>query len=197
MKNLLADMKSPHLGGGSKAARRTRRLAGVTLLAAAVLYVPAVIPVFGQQAAQPQAAPDKNNAECVIGLEHIKHGAHGRLAIEGDALQFVTDKGSANIPIAQIQDVFTGKDSQQVFHGLGGAAIKAGVPYEGGRVLSLFSRQTEVLTVEYRDADNGFHGAIFVLGKGQASVFKRDLVAKGAKASIPPQEPAKKEEKKP
>jgi hypothetical protein len=202
MKTLLAELNSPHPHGGFQVARRTQRLHGVFVLAAAVLLVPAAAPVFGQQAAQPsggqgaQAQPEQN-VECVLGLEHIKHHAKGRLTVEGDSLQFATEKGKANVPIASIQDIFTGKDSQQVFRGVGGTIIKAGVPYEGGRILSLFSHATEVLTVEYRDADNGYHGAVFVLPKGQATVIKRQLVAKGAKASIPPEEPGKTEEKKP
>ena len=148
----------------------------------------------GQQAAPAPAAqapaPDQN-AECVIGLEHIKNHTNGKLTVEADALQFATQKGTAKIPIAAILDIFTAKDSKQVFGGLKGAAVKAAVPYEGGRVLSLFSREIEVLTVEYRDADNGWHGTVFKLNKGQAIVIKRDLVAKGAKASIPPEEPGK------
>jgi hypothetical protein len=197
MKTLLAEMKSPHPGGERKPARGSRWLAGVVLLAAApLLILPAAIPVFGQQNAKPaaQAAPDQN-VECVLGMEHVKHHAKGTLAVAGDALQFSTDKGKADIPIASIQDVFTDKDSKQVFGGVGGTIIKAGVPYGGGRVLSLFSHATEVLTVEYRDADDGYHGAIFVMPKGQASVIKRELVAKGAKASIPPEEPGKQEKK--
>jgi hypothetical protein len=194
MKNFLAEVNSPQARGRSRAVRRR---AGLVLLGAGLLFLPAAMPAFGQQAAQPsaQASPD-TGVECVLGLEHIKHHAKGSLTVEGDALHFNTEKGKAAVPIASIQDVFTAKDSKQVFSGVGGTIIKAGVPYEGGRVLSLFSRATEVLTVEYRDADNGYHGAIFVLPKGQATIIKRQLVAKGAKASIPPEEPGK-EEKKP
>jgi hypothetical protein len=198
MKTFLAEVISPHPSGGSRSARRAFWLSGLAIAAAAVIIVPAAIPAFGQQAAPAPAAqaPPDQNVECVLGLEHVKHHAKGKLTVEGDSLQFATDKGNAKIPIASIQDLFTGADSKQVFGGLKGAAVKAAVPYEGGRVLSLFSRATEVLTVEYRDADNGFHGAIFVLPKGQATVIKRDLVAKGAKASIPPEQPGT-EEKKP
>jgi hypothetical protein len=50
--------------------------------------------------------------------------------------------------------------------------------------------------VEYRDGNGGLHGAIFTLPQGQAQLLKRQLVAAGAHASIPPEEPAKPEEKK-
>ncbi|HUJ41720.1 MAG TPA: hypothetical protein VLW54_14355 [Candidatus Acidoferrales bacterium] len=197
MKNFLIAFHSPHPGGGSGTARRALIPAGVLALAAAVLVVPAVLPAFGRQAADKKSeAASGPKVECVLGLEHVKHHASGTLTVAGDALQFSSDKGKADIPIASIQDLFTANDSKQVFGGLKGTVLKAGVPYEGGRVLSLFSKATEVLTVEYRDADNGFRGAIFILHRGQATVIKRELVAKGAKASIPPEAPAS-EEKKP
>jgi len=189
----------------SRRASRERRVArwqmGAILLIAGFLIVPCAMPAFAQQAAPAPAATQTSttpnyDVECVIGLQHVKHHANGNLLIGKDALHFVMAKGEGTIPISAIQDIFTGKDSKQVFSGVGGTIIKAGVPYEGGRFLSLFSTATEVLTVEYRDADNGYHGAIFVLPKGQATVFKRKMVEMGAKASIPPEAPGT-EEKKP
>ena len=196
MKTLIVRVNSPHSNWASTAVRPAKVLAAVALIAAALLFIPAAIPAYGQQAAQPAAqAPPETTVECLLGLPHLKHHAKGALTVEGDALHFATDKGNADISIASIQDVFTGKDSKQVFRGVGGTVVKMGVPYEGGRILSLFSTPTEVLTVEYRDADNGYHGAIFVLPKGQATVVKKKLVDKGAKASIPPEEPGKEEKK--
>jgi hypothetical protein len=64
------------------------------------------------------------------------------------------------------------------------------IPYGGGRVLSLFSHQVDVLTVEFKNANGGYHGAVFVLAHGQAAPFKKQLVAMGAKASLPLAEPA-------
>jgi hypothetical protein len=171
------------------------------LLAAGALFLLPAVPARSQQSATPQAAQSgaDQSVEHVIGLEKIKHHAKGTLTVQGGALQFVTEKGKAEVSIASIQDVFTSADSKQVFSGVAGTLTKIAVPYEGGRVLSLFSRATEVLTVEYKDADGGYHGAIFVLPKGQATPIKRQLVAQGAHASIPPEEPGQKgkEEKKP
>jgi hypothetical protein len=44
--------------------------------------------------------------------------------------------------------------------------------------------------VEFKDDDGGFHGAVFVLPQGQAAPFKKQLVALGAKASVPLADPA-------
>jgi hypothetical protein len=61
----------------------------------------------------------------------------------------------------------------------------------------LFQEKIDVLSVEYRDANGGLHGAIFTLPQGQAPPLKRQLLALGAHSSIPPEGPAKPEEKKP
>jgi hypothetical protein len=196
MKTLVDEVNSPHPSCARSAVRPGNVLALAALLAAGLLLIPAAVPAHAQQASQSsaQAAPD-TSVECVLGLEHMKHGAKGSLKVGENSLNFNTEKGKAEIPIASIQDVFTAKDSKQVFRGVGGTVVKMGVPYEGGRILSLFSTPTEVLTVEYRDANNGYHGAVFVLPKGQATVIKKQLVDKGAKASIPPEEPGKEEKK--
>src|SRR5271155_1522732 len=106
MKTLLAVVDSSHAIGESKGARRTYVLAGVLVLAAAVILVPAAVPAFGQQAAPApaaQAASDQN-ATCIVGLEHIGHNAKGKLTVESDSLHFVTEKGTARVPISAILD---------------------------------------------------------------------------------------------
>lgn len=58
--------------------------------------------------------------------------------------------------------------------------------------MSLFAhKKYETLTVEYMDADGGFHGAIFELNKGQAESFRNELVTKGARVSDKDIEPTK------
>jgi len=73
---------------------------------------------------------------------------------------------------------------------------KMGVPYGGGRVLSLFSHEkVDSLTLEYRDANGALHGAIFSMPLGQAAALKKQLVDLGAHASIPVEsQPEKKDD---
>jgi len=181
-----------------EAERRSHWLAGVFVLAATVISGALAVPAFGQQGAAtpPSQAPPNRNVECVLGLPTMKHHTMGLLTVQPDALRFVSEKAKAEITIPSILDVFTSNDSKQMFSGVGGNLARAAVPYGGGRVLALFSHATEVLTVEYADADGGFHGAVFVLPKGEATTIKAQLVAHGAHASIPPEAPAQ-EEKKP
>jgi hypothetical protein len=114
----------------------------------------------------------------------VPDNAKGTLSIEGDALQFQqSGKPAAQVTISSIQDVALSEESKQV----GGTPMtlgKAAVPFGGGRAVSLFAhKKYDTLTVEYRDSNGGFHGAIFELNKGQAEAFRNELVAKGARVS--------------
>ena len=199
MKTLLADVNSPQPNGGNHPAwavqtiRRTAcsvRLAGVFVVGAAVLCVSAAISVFGQQA-QTNSIP---NAKCVIGCENIKTNANGTLSVLPTGLEFANEKEKADITTASITDIFTGDESRQDVTGAA-HVVSMGIPYGGSRILSLFSHNVEVLTVEYMDANGGFHGSIFVLPAGKATSVKNQLVAQGAKASVHVEPSAPQEQK--
>lgn len=171
------------------------RIFSLHLLVGMALVLVLSLRVAGQQpGTSPAATPGQ--AKHVLGFENIKANAKGDLTIQGDTLNFKTSKAKAEVSIASVQDVFTEKDFKETIGGTAGTLAKMAVPYGGGRVLSLFRDKIDVLTVEYRDANGGLHGAIFTLPYGQAQPLKRQMVAHGAHASIPPEDPAKAEEKK-
>jgi len=148
-------------------------------------------PTRGQAAGAPQTAPSvvQANVKLVIGGETIKNNSVGTLSVVGNSLQFATDKAKVEVDASSIQDISTNEDSRQDITGAAHFATMA-IPYGGGRALALFSHQVDVLTVEFKDANGGFHGAVFVLPQGQAAPFKKQLVAMGAKASVPLADPA-------
>ncbi len=131
----------------------------------------------------------------VLGLENVKRGARGKLSVEPGSLNFVSGKAEANVPISSIQDVLTGEDSERAIGGTLGK-ISMFAPYGGGRFLSLFRKKTDVLTIQYRDPNGGLHGVIFSLPQGQARVIKKELVGRGARTSIPIEEPQQQSNKK-
>ena len=166
-----------------------------------LLFAISGLAAFAQQTAKPAPTPtDANPIVHVLGLEGIKHNLHGKLSIGEDGLKFTTPATNSQIAIASIEDVFTDQDSRQT----GGTALtvaKMAVPYGGGRVLSLFTHEKfDSLTVQYRDANGGLHGAIFTMPAGQAVSAKKELVALGVKTSTPvvetPAADAAKKEKK-
>ncbi len=139
------------------------------------------------QTADTSASKDASSVRAmhVLGLEGVKRGLRGALTAGSSGLDFKASGAHGTVAIASIQDVFTAKDSHQV----GGKVLtlaKMGVPYGGGRALSLFTHEkVDSLTLEYRDANGGLHGVVFTMPLGQAEVLKKQLVALGAHASIP------------
>jgi len=161
-------------------------LLGLSLL----LSVPAVS--SGQaggakSASRTMTVPD---VQCVIGMQGIKAGIRGTASVYEGALNFVEGHHKASVPISSITDIYLGNESRQDISGMGGTAVKAAVPYGGGRLLSLFSHQVEVMTLEYTDSDGGFHGAILVFPVGHATAMKDLLVSMGARTTTHAAEPA-------
>jgi hypothetical protein len=137
----------------------------------------------------------------VLGLEGVKRNTKGTVFVDDAAVRFMAGSSRAEIPLEQIQDVFTGDDSQRV---VGGTlqTLSMFAPYAGGRFLSLFRHKIDLLTIEYRDANGALHGVVMTLPDGKAAVVKKQMVERGARASVPPsaetpKDDKKKEEKKP
>jgi hypothetical protein len=127
--------------------------------------------------AQETSVPIK--AVQLTGLKGIKDNTKGTLSVENGNLHFVHGKASSDVSASSIQDVVTAADSQRAVGGTIGLMSMA-APYGGGRVLSLFRTKIDTLTVQYRDADGGLHGAIFTMSAGTAEAIKKALVAQGA-----------------
>src|SRR5882757_4381984 len=144
------------------------------LVAVVSFFVGLVIPVGN---AQQVSGPVK--VVQLTGLVGVKDNAKGTLSVENGQLHFVHGKASSDVSASSIQDVVTAADSQRAVGGTIGLMSMA-APYGGGRVLSLFRTKIDTLTVQYRDADGGLHGAIFTMPVGTSEVIKKELVAQGA-----------------
>jgi hypothetical protein len=157
------------------------------------------LPLAAQQAAAPAENATTVPAQHLIGFGSIAKNAKGKLTIEGDKLHFVGNNGKeSEVALGAIDNIQTADDSRRLVGGVIGFASMFG-PYGSGRFLSLFRRQIDVITIEYRDSLGGLHGAIFTLADGAAQPLKERLVSAGAKAEALPPEPkpeAKPEEKK-
>lgn len=145
-----------------------------------------------------------NGVAHVIGLEGVARNATGTLIVDDTALRFLSSSGHADIPIAWVQDVVTGDDSQRAVRGAL-QALSLFAPYGGGRFLSLFRHRIDLLTIQYRDDAGGLHGVVLTLPDGAALIVKKQMVERGARTTVPIEEEirkeemekAKKEEKKP
>jgi hypothetical protein len=145
----------------------------------AVLFV-AVVAIPGVNA---QQSPTVAKAVQLTGLPGVKENAKGTLSVEKGSLHFVSGKTASDVNTSSIQDVVAGTDSQKaVGKTLGTVSMAA--PYGGGRVVSLFRKKIDTLTVEYRDAEGAFHGVIFTMPLGTANGIKKELIAQGAHTTV-------------
>ena len=119
----------------------------------------------------------------VVGMQDIKYDATGLLLIQSKELHFDAGRSRAAVPISSIEDIYVGSEITEGGGRLGelarGAAMAA--PYDSGAALTLLMIQkVDVLTVTYRDSDNGLHAAIFAVPKNHAEKFRADLISNGA-----------------
>ncbi len=129
--------------------------------------------------ANAQQSPGPTKVVQVIGLEGVKDGAKGILSVENRNLHFAHGKTGSDVSTTLIEDVVTGGDSQEAV-GKTIGTLSMAAPYGGGRFLSLFRTKIDTLTIRYRDADGGLHGAIFTMAVGKADGIKKELLASGA-----------------
>jgi hypothetical protein len=133
-----------------------------------------------------QEQPKATKAVQLTGLVGVKNNTGGSLTVENGNLRFSYSKSTSDLDPNSIQDVVTGSDSQRVIRGTLGTLSMFG-PYGSDRFMSLFRSKLDTLTIQYRDADGGLHGAIFTAPVGTADVIKNELIALGAHTSIPTQ----------
>ena len=120
-------------------------------------------------------------ATAILRLDKIPQNATGTLSIQDDALLFQPSEGpGARIPIRSIQSVFLNQQDKQV-GGTTMAVGRAATPFGGGRVIGLLAhKKYDFLTLEYLDANGGFHGAVWQLNQGQGESLRSQLEANGA-----------------
>jgi hypothetical protein len=131
-----------------------------------------------------RSAPFSTRATHLLGFANASNNSSGTLSVQDDLLQFQPNgKPATKVKIALVRDVFLGAESKQV-GGLPMMLGKTAAPFGGGRVVSLFAhKKYDTLTLEYVDADQGIHGAIFQLAKGQGELVKNELIAQGVTVS--------------
>ncbi|HEY4837306.1 MAG TPA: hypothetical protein VIH72_01785 [Candidatus Acidoferrales bacterium] len=139
------------------------------------------VPVIYAQNTQSTSA-EALHVRHVVGMQDVKYDATGLLLIESNELHFDAGRSRAAISISSIEDIYVGSEITEGGGRLGelarGAAMAA--PYDSGAALTLLMIQkVDVLTVTYRDSDNGLHAAIFALPKNQAEKFRADLINSG------------------
>jgi hypothetical protein len=132
-----------------------------------------------------QQAQTETGATQLIGIAGLKENTKGKLTVTNGNLHFAHSKGYVDVCAAFIEDVVTVKDSQRLIGGTFGTVASIAAPYGSGSALPFFRKKVDLLTIQYRDADGGLHGAIFTMPRGQADQIKKKLLAQGAHTSEP------------
>ena len=153
----------------------------IVLFAIPILMTGLLVPASNAQ--QPQT-PTK--VMQLTGLVSVKNNTPGSLTVEKGNLTFTHSRNTSDLVPGSMDDVITGNDSQRVIRGTAGT-LSMFAPYESGRFLSLFRSKLDTLTIQYRDLDGGLHGVIFTMPVGSAETTKAELIALGARTSIPAQ----------
>jgi hypothetical protein len=154
-----------------------------------VLLVVGTLPLVGISGVNAQESPTVVKAVQLIGLPGVKENAGGKLSVENGSLHFISGKTSSDVTASSIQEVVTDRDSQKAV-GKTIGALSMAAPYGGGRVVSLFRKKIDTLTVEFRDAEGAFHGVTFTMPLGTANGIKKELLAQGAHTTVAPEQAA-------
>jgi hypothetical protein len=161
---------------------KTYHLARRHLLWLSTVLVCCTLTALAQRLSQPgnTRAPITTRATHLLGFANTRNNSTGTLSVQGDLLQFQQNgKPDAQVKIGSVRNVFLGGETKQV-GGLPMTLGKTAAPFGGGRVVSLFAhKKYDTLSIEYVDADEGIHGAIFQLAKGQGELVKSELIAQG------------------
>jgi hypothetical protein len=113
----------------------------------------------------------------VAGLEEVKANVAGNLTLSPAALTFSNKTVSTSIPRDRIVNVFTGDQHTEPW-GTAGKIARKVIPYGGGAALAAATnKKVDLLTVEYRDVHDAYHGAVFVLPLHKAADLTGQLLA--------------------
>jgi hypothetical protein len=109
-----------------------------------------------------------DHARHLIGLIESKSNVDGILSISPKMIAFTAPSGQTIIERARIFAISTG-DLRMEKGGTMGRFGRKVIPYGGGSVIAAVThKQVDLLTVEFRDAHDAYHGAVFLLPKSEA-----------------------------
>lgn len=121
---------------------------------------------------------DLARAIYLVGLPDAKPRTQGEIHLGPEALEFNSGKIHAAIPLNQITAVSIG-DERTEKGGVVGQVAGRAIPFGGGAALGLaLQKSVDLLSVEYRDSHQGYHGAVFVLPTKQALGLQQKILAK-------------------
>jgi hypothetical protein len=112
----------------------------------------------------------------ILTIRDVRTNFKGSLTLTPEALVFTAKNTSEPLPRARIVNVFIG-DQRTLPWGTTGMVVRKVIPYGGGSaVAALTNKKVDLLTVEFIDAHEGYHGAVFQLPSQEAASIRDQLV---------------------
>ena len=119
----------------------------------------------------------QHNVIHVAGLDEVKANVSGDLTLSPAALTFSNKTVTTSIPRERIVNVFTGDQRTEPW-GITGKIARKIIPYGGGAALAVATnKKVDLLTVEYRDLNDAYHGVVFVLPLKKATAVRDQILA--------------------
>ena len=139
----------------------------------------ACLQAWTQQAPVPAASHGEpiplDGVGLVIGMPGLPPNLQGTLNITPKALSFSTSKASAEIDRSTITHVAVGEENVETGGTTGSIARKV-IPYGGGAALGAVThKKVGLLSAEFRDSNNAYHGVVFVLQPKDIPAVQQEL----------------------
>ncbi len=113
----------------------------------------------------------------IAGLADVKPNIKGSLTLTPRDLVFSSTETSSSIPRDRISNVFAGDQRTEPW-GTTGEIVRKIIPYGGGSALGAMTNQkVDLLTVEYRDLHDGYHGVVFVVPEHKTAELRDQLLS--------------------
>jgi hypothetical protein len=144
---------------------------------------------LAQQTPIPETSPGEpirlDRVGLVIGMPGLLPNLQGTLNITSKTLTFSTPKASAEIERSTITNVAVGEETVETGGTMGFIARK-GLPYGSGAALGAVThKKVGLLSAEFRDSKNEYHGVVFVLQPKDVASVQQELSGGLAAADTP------------
>jgi hypothetical protein len=154
------------------------------------LILIACLPAFAQQTSVPKTSSGAtirlDRVRLVIGMPGLPPNLQGTLQITSKTLRFNTPELSAGIERDTITKAAVGEEVVETGGTIGFIARKA-LPYSSGAALGAVThKKVGLLSIEFRDSENKYHGVVFALKPKDIAGVEHELSG-GLIAQAPPE----------
>jgi hypothetical protein len=150
--------------------------------------------IIGLQAlAQQPSVPQTGHGEpihldrvgLVIGMPDVSPNSQGTLDITSKTVTFTTPKASAGIERSSITSVSLGEETVET-GGTTGTVARKILPYGSGAALGTMThKKVGLLSAEFRDSNNEYHGVVFILQPKDIAAVQQELSGRLNAAATP------------